>query len=59
MMMGQYWLGATKPKKAFRSTRNAFNISCYRILKFYLTEFSTACLPACHPACLRDAFRPA
>jgi len=23
MMMGQYWLGKTKPKKAFRSTRNA------------------------------------
>ena len=23
-MMGQYWLGKTKPKKAFRSTRNTF-----------------------------------
>ena len=24
-MMRQYWLGKTKPKQAFRSTRNAFN----------------------------------
>jgi len=24
MTMGQYWLGKTKPKKAFRLTRNAF-----------------------------------
>jgi len=24
MAMGQYWLGKTKPKRAFRSTRNAF-----------------------------------
>ena len=24
-MMKQYWLGKTKPKKTFRSTRNAFN----------------------------------
>ena len=23
--MRQYWLGKTKPKQAFRSTRNAFN----------------------------------
>jgi len=23
-MMGQYWLGKTKPKQAFRSTQNAF-----------------------------------
>jgi len=23
MMMGQYWLGKTKPKQAFRSTQNA------------------------------------
>ena len=25
MTMRQYWLGKTKPKQAFRSTRNAFN----------------------------------
>jgi len=24
MAMGQYWLDKTKPKKAFRSTQNAF-----------------------------------
>jgi len=24
MTMGQYWLGKTKPKQAFRLTRNAF-----------------------------------
>jgi len=24
MTMGQYWLGKTKPKQAFRSTQNAF-----------------------------------
>ena len=24
--MRQYWLGKTKPKQAFRSTRNAFNM---------------------------------
>jgi len=24
MRMGQYWLSKTKPKQAFRSTRNAF-----------------------------------
>ena len=25
MTMRQYWLGKTKPKKAFRLTQNAFN----------------------------------
>ena len=25
MMIRQYWLGETKPKEAFRPTRNAFN----------------------------------
>jgi len=24
MMMGQHWLGKTKPKQAFRSTQKAF-----------------------------------
>jgi len=24
MTMGQYWLGKTKPKQAFKSTRNVF-----------------------------------
>jgi len=38
-MMGQYWLGKTKPKQAFRSTRNAFKKLPRR--KVYLTEFST------------------
>ena len=39
--MRQYWLGETKPKQAFRSTRNALT-SCYGILKIvYLMEFST------------------
>ena len=32
MMMRQYWLGKTKLKRAFRSTRNAFN-------KLLYTEF--------------------
>ena len=30
--IGQYWLGKTKLKQAFRSTQNAFK-SCYGILK--------------------------
>ena len=39
--MRQYWLGKTKPKQAFRLTRNTFN-KLLRILKNnYLTEFST------------------
>jgi len=38
--MGQYWLGKTKPKEAFRSTRNAFK-QLPRNCKKSLTEFST------------------
>jgi len=37
--MGQYWLGKTKSKQAFRSTQNTFK-KLPRILKNYLTEFS-------------------
>ena len=37
----QYWLGKTKPKKAFRSTRNAFNKLLRNFKKNYSTEFST------------------
>jgi len=40
MVIGQYWLGKTKPQKAFRSTM--LPKSCHGILKFiYLMEFST------------------
>jgi len=31
--------------------------SCYRILKFYLMEFCTDCLPACLPARLPACLR--
>jgi len=41
MTMGQYWLGKTKPQKAFRSTRNAFKKLLWNFKFFYLTEFST------------------
>ena len=44
MMMRQYWLGKTKPKQAFRSTRNAFNKLLRNLKIIYLTEFSTDCL---------------
>ena len=41
MTMRQYWLGETKPKQAFRSTR-MLSTSCYGILKIiYLMKFST------------------
>ena len=40
-MMRQYWFGKTKPKKAFRSTRNAFNKLLRNLKKIYSTEFST------------------
>ena len=33
MMMRQYWLGKTKPKQAFRSTRNAFNKLLWNLKK--------------------------
>ena len=39
--MGQYWLGKTKPKQAFRSTRNVFKKLPRNLKKIYLTEFST------------------
>jgi len=50
MTIWQYWLGKTKPKQAFRSTRNAFK----KLLKNYLTEFFSECLPCLPalPACL-------
>ena len=41
MAMGQYWLGKTKPKNAFRSTRNAFKKLSWNLKNFYLSEFST------------------
>ena len=37
----QYWLGETKPKQAFRSTRNAFKKLPQNVKKMYLAEFST------------------
>ena len=40
MTMRQYWLGKTKPKQAFRSTRNTFNKLLWNLNK-KLTEFST------------------
>jgi len=39
--MWQYWLGKTKLKKVFRSTRNAFNKLLQNFKIFHLTEFST------------------
>jgi len=45
--MGQYWLGKTKPKKAFRLTWNAFKKLLWNLKKINLTKFSdwlTACL---------------
>jgi len=39
MMMWQYWLGKTKPKKVFKSIRNAFNKLLQNFKKF--SEFST------------------
>ena len=39
MTMRQYWLGKTKPKKAFRSTQNAFSKLLWNF-KNYLAEFS-------------------
>jgi len=41
MAMGLYWLGKTKPKKAFRSTQNAFKKLSRNFKKIYLMEFST------------------
>ena len=41
MMMGQYWLGKTKPKQAFGSTQNAFKKLPWNFNFFHLTEFST------------------
>jgi len=32
--MGQYWLGRTKPKQAFRSTQNAFKKLPWNLKKF-------------------------
>ena len=43
MTMRQYWLGKTKPKQAFRSTRNAFSKAATEFfLNIYLMEFFTA-----------------
>jgi len=48
----QYWLGNTKPKKAFRLILNAFK-KLYRIFKkCYSMEFSFDWLTNCLPACL-------
>ena len=38
--MKHYWLGQTKPKEAFRSSRNAFK-KLLGIFKNYLMQFST------------------
>jgi len=35
MAMGQYWLGKAKPKKAFRSTQNAFKKLPWNFKFFY------------------------
>ena len=40
-MMRQYWLGKTKPKKAFKSTQNAFKKLLRIFKKNHLTEFFT------------------
>jgi len=40
-MMGQHWLGKTKPKQAIKSTRNNFKKVLWNLKKNYLTEFST------------------
>ena len=45
MMMRQYLLGKTKSKKAFRSTRNAFN-KLLQNFKIYLMEFSILLMPS-------------
>ena len=45
--MGQYWLGETKPKQAFRSTRNAFKKFLWNFNFFYSTDFITDWLTAC------------
>jgi len=49
--MWQHWLGNTKPKKAFRFVLNAFK----KLLKNYLMEFSTACLPVRLPSDSRNS----
>jgi len=53
MTVEQYWLGITKPKKAFRSTQNAFNVLLQNFKKkllngifYWLTDKLTACLMA-------------
>jgi len=33
--MGQYWLGKTKPKQAFRSTQNAFKKLPWNLKKLF------------------------
>jgi len=38
-MMGQYWLGKTKPKQAFRATRNAFKKVATELKKLSNTIF--------------------
>jgi len=41
MMMGQYWLGKTKPKQALRLTQNAFKkVATELFFKNYSTKFS-------------------
>jgi len=39
-MIGQYWLDKTKPKQAFRLTRNSFKKLPQNFKKNYVTEFS-------------------
>ena len=48
MAMGQCWLGKTKPKKAFRPTRNAFkklprnfNFFLFNGIFYWLTDYLT------------------
>jgi len=48
--MWQYWLGNTKPKKAFRLILNTFKKLLQNLKKKYLTEFSTDWLTNCLPA---------
>jgi len=47
IMVLQYWFGNSKPKKSFQIDPKRFQKVSTEFKKNYLTEFSTACLPAC------------
>ena len=44
--MRQYWLGKTKPKQAFRSTRNAFNKFIKWIIFYWLSKYCSWLMPS-------------